>query len=252
MKIQYASDLHLEFPQNWNFLKNNPLHPKGDVLLLAGDIVPFVAMAKYDDFFDYLSAHFKLVYWIPGNHEYYRSDISERCGCLNEQIRSNVFLVNNISIVLDDVKFIYSTLWSKISSDKQWVIEQSLNDFHVVKYKGKPFSVAQYNQFHKESIEFIQQELADDKSKKIVVVTHHAPTFMNYPAKYKSSELNEAFSTELFDLIEKNGPDYWIYGHIHANTPAFTIGKTQLLTNQTGYVHDGENQDFNPYAMFEV
>jgi hypothetical protein len=38
MKIQYASDLHLEFPSNSNYMKENPLKVTGEILILAGDI----------------------------------------------------------------------------------------------------------------------------------------------------------------------------------------------------------------------
>lgn len=69
MKLQYASDLHLEFPENKDFLRNNPIKAKGDILLLAGDIVPFAITEQHDDFFDYVSDNFEQTYWIYGHSQ---------------------------------------------------------------------------------------------------------------------------------------------------------------------------------------
>jgi DNA-binding NarL/FixJ family response regulator len=57
-------------------------------------------------------------------------------------------------------------------------------------------------------------ELPSEEGKKTIVVSHHIPTFYNYPEKYRHSELNTAFATELFDLIEVSNVDYWILPHV--------------------------------------
>ena len=252
MRIQYASDLHIEFPANKKFLKQNPLLPLGDVLVLAGDIVPFHVMDKHRDFFSFLSDNFAATYWLPGNHEYYYFDVAEKSGVLHEKIRDNVFLVNNTSVVQGDVKLIFSTLWSKISPAYQWDIERGMNDFHLIKHSGYRFSAEQYNRLHEVSLAFIQQELKITKEEKIAVFTHHCPTFLNYPEQYKGDVLNEAFAVELHGLIESSNIDYWAYGHHHSNIPEFSIGKTKLITNQLGYVQRNEHRLFETNKVIDI
>lgn len=252
MKIQFASDLHLEFTENRAFLKANPLKPEANVLILAGDIVPFAVMDKHKDFFSYLSDNFAATYWVPGNHEYYGFDLTKKAAVLKEKIRSNVFLVNNIAVEREDVKLIFSTLWSNISQANEWQIERKMNDFHVIKYGKFRLSAQRYNALHADSVAFLEKELTAAKNSKKIVATHHVPTLMHYPQEYKGSMLNEAFAVEKFDLIEATAPDAWLYGHSHSNTPDFKIGKTQMLTNQLGYVSYGENSKFKNNNSYDI
>jgi len=252
MLIQYASDLHLEFPANQKFMQRQPLQAVGDVLILAGDILPFTLIEKHQDFFSFIADHFETTFWLPGNHEYYHFDIAQKSGKIHEAIRSNVFLVNNTSVMQAHVKLIFSTLWSRIRPNYQWQIENSLNDFHLIKHKGGRFSVEHYNQLHADCLTYIQQELASIATEKVAVFTHHCPTFLNYPEQYKGDALNDAFAVELFDSIEPSGIDCWGYGHHHTNTPEFNIGSTRLISNQLGYVQQNEHLMFQTDKVIKL
>jgi predicted phosphohydrolase len=251
MIVQYCSDLHLEFRRNQDFLKQNPLEKEGDVLILSGDVTTFNDMGRCNYFFDYLSDHFEMTFWIPGNHEYYYSDIRERSGVINERLRDNLFLVNNCSIELNGTQFLFSTLWSHINTANEWTIQNSISDFKVIKANGSIFSVTDFNRLHEEAMAFIRVSLKA-RNQKTIVATHHVPTFLHYPEKYKGDVLNEAFATELFSFIEQFGPDYWIYGHHHCNVPEFEIGRSKMVTNQLGYVQYGEHENFNKGAHFLI
>ncbi len=246
MKIQFASDLHLEFIFNQAYIEKYPLIPEGDILILAGDIIPFNLIDKANNFFDYISNNFLMTYWVPGNHEYYHSDIKQRSGSFEEQIRDNIILINNKSIQQGHYKIIFSTLWTLIGDQSANDIKKGLGDFKEIKDDGLRLRIEKYNSLHKESISFIQKELNDcKKDAKTIVVTHHVPTMINYPSKFSGSLLNEAFVIDLDDLIKDFEPDYWIYGHHHINKKDFHIGKTKLLTNQLGYVDFQEHENFN-------
>lgn len=245
MNIQYCSDLHLEFSQNKKWLNENPLLPKGEILILAGDIVPLNSWEKHNDFFDYVADHFKHTYWMPGNHEYYHFDLATKHAVFQEKIRNNVSLLNNSVVEIENKQLIFSTLWSKISPENEWLIEKRMNDFQLIKYKGFRLSSTNYNILHEAASSFLQDAFKENTTKQRIVVTHHVPTFMHYPEQYRNSDINQGFATELFETIEKSNANFWIYGHHHQNMPNFKIGNTTLTTNQLGYVSHQEHHLFN-------
>jgi predicted phosphohydrolase len=85
-----------------------------------------------------------------------------------------------------------------------------------------------------------------------MVVSHHVPTFLQYPPKYKKSELSQGFAVELHDLIEDSNVSNWLYGHHHFNTPDFMLGKTTMRTNQLGYTRQHEHGSYKKNAVFEM
>ena len=244
MKIQYCSDLHLEFPENKATIKRTPPVPVGDILILAGDILPLFNVNEYDWFLDWVSDHFKMTYWIPGNHEYYDYSMEEKDLFVFEKIRSNIILLSNKSIEFGNYFIHFTTLWSEISAQWARTVEHGVSDFCCIKYKGNFLSANNFNYFHKVSKVFLEEAFHKSEGKENIVVSHHVPTFENYPKEFYGSTINMAFAVELRKSIEAWSPKYWIYGHIHRNIPPFKIGKTTLLTNQLGYVRLGEDADF--------
>lgn len=219
---------------------------------LKGDIITFYDFEKASEFFDFACDQYSAVYWVPGNHEYYGSDITDKPIPLCEKIRENLFLVNNHAVDYDGVSLVFTTLWSRISPHHEWDIQRSVSDFSAIRYKDEKFTARNFSLLHEESLSFLSNALHERKGGPVVVVTHHVPSLMNYPQVYKNSLLTEAFAVELFDLIMDTEAECWIYGHHHINTPEFNIGKTRILTNQLGYVRQYEHRSFRREAVITL
>ncbi|MFN8347211.1 MAG: metallophosphoesterase [Spirosomataceae bacterium] len=257
MIIQYCSDLHLEFTQNAEFLQDSPLLPAGDILILAGDITNllyFQSRKTEKDFFKKLSKQFEQIFWICGNHEFYRSwDASQAEKTLNKKVLKNVHLLNNTAIIYKNVRFVFSTLWSYIGDLEGIYIGQNMSDFELINYNGRKLTTGIYtNKLHKPSLDFLTIELSKPSNLPTVVVTHHLPSLQCIHPKHQGSPLNQGFATNLDAFISDTQPDYWIYGHSHANRPTIEIGRTKLLTNQLGYCAYGENKGFDQAAVITL
>lgn len=237
MKIQYASDLHLELSDNSRFIKTMPFEVVGDVLVFAGDI-SYLSNATMPNmkFWKWASLNYKQVLLVPGNHEFYNnSDVLKFGDAWTKMILPNVGYYQNRVVHIDDTDFVLSTLWSHITPEYEFYVHEGMNDFRQILYGGCRFLPEHFNLEHEKCLAFIKKSVVESSAKNIVVVTHHLPTLKAVAAHHLGTSLNCAFATELGDFIANSRIDAWIFGHSHENTEA-KIGNTRIVSNQLGYV----------------
>lgn len=254
MKLQFVSDLHLEFSANSSYLKLNPLEVVGDILILAGDIDYLQENGNYiHPFWDWASANYRQVIVVPGNHELYKGyDINRLTEGTIIPIRENVSYYYNCVISIDNVDIICSTLWAYIEAQHAYITQHRVSDFRSTIADGKNrLSAERFNTEHQACVQFIQDAVARSKADKIVVATHHVPSKLLSSPDFVGSEINGAFVSEQFDFIADSRIDYWIYGHSHRNIDA-VIGETQCISNQLGYTAMEDISSFNRAKCIEL
>ncbi|WP_187271013.1 metallophosphoesterase [Neolewinella aurantiaca] len=250
MHLQYLSDLHLEFPDNRLWLRQNPITPIGDVLVVAGDTHHLGPAFKKLDFWDFCAANFERTYVIPGNHEYYGGyDLGNNALSFREELRGNVILLNNHTEEYNGIRLVFSTMWSRIDHRVMDVF-RGLYDFRVIRYCGRNLTVNDFNEVHEQCWAFLEKEIIEPGPK--VVVTHHLPSEQCNAPAFQGSALNEGFCVDKTRFIENNDIAAWVYGHSHRNVGDVEIGDTWLLTNQLGYIGYGEQKGFSDHKAVRV
>ncbi len=253
MRIQYASDLHLEFADNWRYLKEHPLEVSGDVLVLGGDI-GYLGDENYakHPFWDWAAGNYRQVIACMGNHEFYKYyDVATLPDNYSLEIRPNVHSYYNSVVRIGNVDIIVSTLWARIPLQDAFFTEQMVSDFRRILYKGEPLTFSDFNREHERCLSFIKQAVNGSQARHKIVATHHAPSYLLQCPKFKGSKANGAFMVELGDYIADSGIDYWIYGHTHYNVDA-AIGQTKCVCNQLGYVFHNEHKEFKKGKAIEI
>lgn len=241
MRIQYLSDMHLEF------LKTPPLiKAVAPVLCLLGDIgYPFSNI--YQEFLYNINSNpkFKKIFIISGNHEYYSKEksINEVDIQISDIIKNNnlnkISFLNNTKEYYDNHLFVGTTLWSHISDPNHLI-----NDFISI----KDMTVDKYNELHHDAKNFMSSSISNT-NKKTILLTHYLPSYTIIHPKYsKYSKYNQCFASECDHLI--NDPvSLWLYGHTH--TPKIDyINKVPVICNPIGYPE--ENKDANFEKIVEI
>jgi hypothetical protein len=147
-----------------------------------------------------------------------------------------IFLDQTRFDLSEDVTVLGCTLWSSIPSASADAVSGSLNDFRLV----QNWTIENYNIAHAADLNWLTNECAtiraQEPHRRIVVLTHHAPTRHGTCApKYADSLVAPAFATELTTHAVWAYPiSIWAFGHTHFNSDQMRNG-IRVLSNQRGY-----------------
>lgn len=280
MKIALVSDLHLEFA---------PIKlpvTDAEVLLLAGDIVPFAYLAEHrtdaearkvkkrmEAFIAESLGDYEQVFHIMGNHEYYNGVWDTTIDQFKEYWNTfapQVQVLNNEAVSMDGFMLWGGTLWTDFSGGNPIYMEAArdgMNDYNRI---YRPDSSAPYlsrnrlklkpsdtQEEHENARYALKEELEKYPDDKWVVMTHHLPSWRSVHEKHNGSILNSSYASDMDQFIYDHPQIHtWVHGHTHVNWD-YKIDNTRILCNPRGYAHPNkpnspENTDFNPSFVFQA
>ena len=247
MKLQILSDLHIETHEGTYEVKKSC-----NILCLLGDI-GLASQKKYRNFIKSQAQLFDHVFVIAGNHEYYDVKIELGDQIIEETCSKvdNLHFLNNSSFIIDNVRFIGTTLWSRIPIKHYTEIMNRIADYERI----RKHKISDTNRMHDKAVEFIENEikLAKELNQKVVILTHHAPIFKSAAEHYLSKPTQHAYATPLEHLFEnEEHVKMWGFGHTHwCNDVTIGKGNTRVVSNCFGY--EGEDTNgFNPEFTVEI
>lgn len=265
MKFRIISDVHSEFNSNHDRLDQIPAHEldKESVLIIAGDYCVFYKN-KFDTI-SVLSSRFYSVIYVPGNHEYYKGSFpySEQkfIKYITDNNLTNVHLLQNKTLQIDDIIIYGSTLWTRIDYSFYCDIVNRMNDYKKIRsgnyhnnYANRFVPVICDEYFNK-SISKLKTTIDSITTQKLLVVTHHAPTELSIADEFINSPVTSAYYTELFlndkylDDSYRNKITVWVHGHTH-NCVDTMINNTRIICNPCGY--PDQNTHFDKYKFIEL
>lgn len=226
------------------------------------------------DFFYDCCNKFPHVVYVVGNHEHYDYDYKYTINDLKKYLKylPNLQILDKETWTLfDEITFVGGTLWTNMNkgdSLTMWHCGRAMNDFRLIKNSNRMihhkrnvydenvrnedgtlivksvdhyqapsrWSVEDSVEDHNKMLDYIRLT-TEDKSKKYVVVTHHAPTPLSIAECYKKDRLmNGAFHSDLSEFImDRPQIKLWTHGHMH-NVSDYVVGETRVVCNPRGYV----------------
>jgi len=282
IKISVMSDLHIDIS------KETPVLPGGDVLVLAGDTIeardirkskgdpygilndPNIQLPNKDRymkfFIEQCSEKYKHVLMIAGNHESYNYNIDFTIQHMRDNLPSNFHILDKDCFEYEDVLFIGATMWTDCNKNDPLTthaLKYGMNDFHVIKKTTSSGEVRAWSpqdsiDEHEKTLQYFKLVLDNPANafKKIMVISHHAPTSLSLDKRYVSDFLmNGGYHSRLDDFILDHPQiKYWIHGHTHQMFDYKVGDYTRVICNPRGYQsrNFSEETNWDPNLIIEM
>ncbi len=236
MRLQIFSDIHTDHHRDEGTGFCGGLDASGvDVLIIAGDFVPWTQFSAADTLFEILAAKYPRILYVPGNHEYWgiSPDIAVAKWGKLESTHPNVSVLDNAGVEIEGKRFIGGTMWF---SEPAKHLKRRWSDYRCIKNFEKPAEgprtsddpwVYKNNQ-NFESLVRTTCEQGD------VVISHHLPSYQSVAPKYHGDPTNHFYVHDMETHIETLKPALWVHGHSH-HAFDYVLGDTRIVCNPGGY-----------------
>jgi Icc-related predicted phosphoesterase len=248
----------------------SPIEHESDqdtILVIAGDLWaenrPFNRRHLQPSWISLISARFHSVVIVFGNHDYWDgfldTMVPKAKQLIVDQGLTNVHILENESVVIGNIKFLGGTLWTDLNKGNpitKITAVRSMNDFRFIRNYGNMCKISANDViacFEKTKAYIAKSARRDNQDQKVIVVTHHAPSYQSVHDVYKHDvEMNYAYYTDLDEMMYADDfqADYWLHGHMH-NSFEYNINNTTVVCNPLGYSRS-ENKNFEDLKFLEI
>lgn len=253
MKFRVFSDIHLDFdkgrtrpaktPELWQ-----PTVLESDsetILILAGDLWHADRSYLTAEWLNKLSTRFKSIVVVLGNHDYWGSEYWQREPYkLQEQLASNVHVLEKRSINIDGVRIGGATLWSNIDGYnpmRMLNVSNYTNDFRYIHGMTPEIWVKEFDR----TVSWILEDKVD------LLITHYVPSNKFCHPRFVGELSSCLFNSELVEFIQPAYiPKVWVFGHTHDSYNEEYLG-TRFICNPRGYGSENA-QGFDEVSLYEL
>ncbi len=274
MKIRILSDLHLDINKDHPF----SLTDTETFTILCGDI-----SGNPQQTVEWINSNIKKGVFVEGNHIGYDSQHSiqyiENFLASRYPTTAPVTYLKDSYKIVDDIVFVGGILWTDFNlygNTTQLLFKlyasQLMGDFRynytnichtkdetrsnfedlVAKEWIRKLRPGDTEKMFASTLKCIDTACRKFPNKKIVVVTHHAPSSKSIPEIYLTDKSTPAFASNLEQfIIDRPNIKLWCHGHIHTACD-YQIGNCRVICNPRGYVQLGEKTGSKDDLLVEI